>query len=170
MRDATLCMLVRGDPPRELLLGMKKARFGAGKYNGFGGKVEPSETIVEAAVRELAEEAGVRVAPGDLHPVAQLAFVFPYRREWEQLVHVYYICRWQGTPVESEEMAPAWFRVDEIPYDQMWDDDRYWLPHVLAGERIRATFVYQADNETVERFEISEWNGDRITQRDAEKG
>ena len=45
MRDATLVMLVRGDPPQELLLGMKKARFGAGKYNGFGGKVEPGETI-----------------------------------------------------------------------------------------------------------------------------
>jgi len=169
MQNATLCLLIRGHPIDEILLGMKKARFGAGKYNGFGGKVEPSETIVEAAVRELAEEAGVRVAPGDLRPVAQLAFVFPYRREWEQLVHVYYICRWQGTPVESEEMAPAWFRADEIPYDRMWDDDRYWLPHVLAGERIRATFVYQDDNETVERFELEDWKIGSVTQSDTEK-
>jgi 8-oxo-dGTP diphosphatase len=65
---------------------------------------------------------------------------------------------WCGTPVESEEMAPSWFHVDEIPYEEMWDDDRHWLPHVLAGKRIQATFTYRADNETVEGFEIKEWD------------
>jgi 8-oxo-dGTP diphosphatase len=157
MRDATLCLLFRGDPVEEVLLGKKKARFGAGKYNGFGGKVEPDETIVQAAARELAEEAGVGVAREDLLPVGHLTFLFPYRREWEQVVHVYAAYRWQGTPAESEEMVPSWFRVDEIPYDEMWDDDRYWLPHILAGKRVRATFTYRADNETVEHFEIKEW-------------
>jgi 8-oxo-dGTP diphosphatase len=137
---------------------MKKARFGMGKYNGFGGKVEPGETIPQAAARELSEEAGVTVALDDLQPVGRLTFLFPFRREWEQVVHVFCTHAWHGTPAESGEMVPAWFRVDEIPYDQMWDDDRYWLPHVLAGERVQATFVYQHDNETVERFEITEWN------------
>ena len=160
MRDATLCILVRGNPPQEILLGMKKARFGAGKYNGFGGKVEPGETIAQAAARELAEEAGLQVAPDDLQPVGHLTFLFPFRREWEQVVHVYCAHTWQGTPIESEEMAPAWFRIDEIPYDEMWDDDRHWLPHVLAGKRIRATFTYQADNETVEHLQIKEWKNE----------
>lgn len=32
-----------------VLLGMKKRGFGAGKWNGFGGKVQPGETIEEAA-------------------------------------------------------------------------------------------------------------------------
>jgi hypothetical protein len=37
----------------KLLLGFKKRGFGAGLYNGFGGKVEPGETPAQAARREL---------------------------------------------------------------------------------------------------------------------
>lgn len=44
---------------RHVLLGMKKRGFGKGKWNGFGGKVEQGETMVESAVRELKEEAGI---------------------------------------------------------------------------------------------------------------
>lgn len=36
-----------------LLLGLKKTGFGSGYYNGFGGKVEPGETIAQAAHREV---------------------------------------------------------------------------------------------------------------------
>lgn len=37
----------------KVLLGLKKKGFGQGYYNGFGGKVEPGETIVQAAEREV---------------------------------------------------------------------------------------------------------------------
>jgi len=48
-----------------ILLGRKKRGFGAGKANGFGGKVEVGETIKEAAVREMQEESGVTIDPAD---------------------------------------------------------------------------------------------------------
>lgn len=38
---------------REILLGFKKRGFGAGRWNGFGGKVENGETIEEGAKRYL---------------------------------------------------------------------------------------------------------------------
>lgn len=44
---------------QEILLGMKKRGFGVGKWNGFGGKVDPNETILDGALRELKEEAGI---------------------------------------------------------------------------------------------------------------
>ncbi len=42
-----------------VLLGMKKRGFGAGKWNGFGGKVEKGESNTQAAIRELEEESGI---------------------------------------------------------------------------------------------------------------
>ena len=60
----------------EVLLGMKKRGFGEGKWNGFGGKVEPGETILDAAVRELEEECGASVAPQELVQRALLTFIF----------------------------------------------------------------------------------------------
>ncbi len=157
MRDATLCFLVHGEPPAEVLLGFKKVRFGAGKYNGFGGKIEPGEMIAEAAVRELEEEVGIRVAVGQLQPVGRLTFVFTGRSEWNHDVYVFLARTWNGVPVEGEEMAPRWFSVRDIPFDRMWQDDVLWLPMVLAGWRVRGYFTFAEDNETLVSWRVEGW-------------
>ena len=56
MRVCTLVIINDGE---RVLLGMKKRGFGQGRWNGFGGKVAPGETIDAAASRELREEAGI---------------------------------------------------------------------------------------------------------------
>ena len=146
MLDATLVFLVRGN---EILLGYKKRGFAQGKLNGFGGKIENRETIESAAARELREECGVVVLPADLKSVAHLDFYFPARPEWNQVVHVFIAERWDGEPVETDEMRPAWFRIDAIPFNQMWADDQHWLPLVLQGKRVQAAFTFKDDNETI---------------------
>ena len=157
MRETTLCLLAEGTPPRRILLGMKKEGFGAGKITGFGGKIEPGETPAMAAIRELEEETGIRVTCEELEPVGQLQFLFPSRPGWSQLVHVFLSHRWLGTVREGREMKPVWCAVGEIPFEQMWDDATYWLPRFLGGERIRGSFVFAKDNETVAEVSISGW-------------
>jgi 8-oxo-dGTP diphosphatase len=130
-------------------LGYKKCGFGAGKIAGIGGKVEPGETIGAAACRELYEEIGVTVEEQDLHPRGSVAFRFPNRPSWDQVVYIFVVNRWRGEPQESDEMRPCWHPVDAAPFDRMWDDNRYWLPRILAGEVLTAQFTFAADNETV---------------------
>jgi len=149
VKETTLCLLIKGSPPQHVLLGFKKEGFGVGKITGFGGKVEPGEIPDVAAIRELEEETGIRVAFDDLEAVGQLYFLFPEKPAWRQLVHVFLSKRWVGIPREGREMRPAWYAVDEIPFKQMWHDGSFWLPRFLAGERIRGRFVFAADNETV---------------------
>jgi 8-oxo-dGTP diphosphatase len=149
MRARTLCLLLKGNPPREVLLGFKKIGFGAGKYAGIGGKVEASETVLSAAVRELEEEVGVKAGQNDLQYVGHLTFLFPSTPEWSQVVHVFQTTLWEGDPAESVEMKPVWFEINQLPFQQMWQDAPHWLPNILKGGQIRMRFVFESDNETV---------------------
>jgi 8-oxo-dGTP pyrophosphatase MutT (NUDIX family) len=129
------------DEARGVLLGMKKRGFGVGLWNGFGGKVEAGESVVAAAARELSEEAGIAVAERDLTRRAMLRFEWRSEEEKSDAeertppfnVSVYTATRYAGTPVESDEMKPKWFATDAVPLDAMWEDDRYWLPAILAS-------------------------------------
>jgi 8-oxo-dGTP diphosphatase len=162
MQDTTLALPLRGQPPREVLLGLKRLGFGAGKLTGIGGKVEPGEEAVHAAARELEEEVGLVARPADLHPAARLAFEFPHRPAWSTVMHVFLLWSWRGTPVSGREIEPAWYSIDSIPYAQMWSDTRHWLPRVLAGEKIQGRFVFSADNETVDTVVLEAWPRDAM--------
>jgi len=139
--------------PAEVLLGFKKAGFGAGKWVGLGGKVEPGESLAQAAAREVAEESGLVVAPADLAHLATLTFRFPSRPAWDQTADVFVTGRFSGVAAESAEVAPRWFATGALPYDRMWDDARYWLPRVLAGRRVVALVTFAADCATVAAIE-----------------
>ena len=133
----------------EVLLGRKKHGLGMGNFVGLGGKLEPGESAVDAAVREVLEEAGVVVAGSDLEPRGRLTYHFPHREAWSQESNVF-VCRsWRGVPSGSDELDPEWFALDAVPFDEMWDDARRWLPDVLAGGRVRRTFVFGEDLATV---------------------
>ena len=47
-------------------------------------------------------------------------------------------------------MKPEWFSVDSLPYDAMWQDDPYWLPLVLDGKKIKASFVMDIEDKIIE--------------------
>jgi 8-oxo-dGTP pyrophosphatase MutT (NUDIX family) len=145
LRDVTLVFLIKksGGEITDICLAMKKRGFGVGRWNGVGGKVDKAgETILEAAVRETREEIGVDIEISKLNKIAELSFNFPHNEAWNQMVHVYFVEEWLGAPTESEEMNPKWFSVKEIPYSEMWPDDIYWLPQVLSGNLIKASFQF----------------------------
>ena len=147
MQQATLGFLIREDNrKKELLLAMKKKGFGAGKWNGIGGKLDlkKDKDIFEMAKRELEEEVGI--TSKKIEKVAILNFFYPYlynpeEKEWQ--VHVFFVKKWEGRPKESEEMKPKWFKINEIPFDKMWPDDKFWLPRVLEGDKLKAKFVFK---------------------------
>jgi 8-oxo-dGTP diphosphatase len=155
MRNATICFPIRDG---KILLGCKKRGFGANKINGFGGKVGENESIIEAAIRELSEESGLNAKKEQLSKAGEIEFYFPETKakEWNQKVHVFIVEEWEGTPRESEEMTCEWFDINEVPFEKMWDTDKHWMPHVISGKKIKATFYFNEDTETTKSFNIEE--------------
>lgn len=137
---ANLCFIVKDG---RVLLIRKKRGLGAGKINGPGGKLEPGETALAAAIRETQEEIGVTPLQVEERGVLHFQFTNGY-----SLHCAVFIARdFTGEPIETVEAAPMWFEIPAIPYDEMWADDRHWLPQMLAGRRFTAWFVF--DGETM---------------------
>ncbi|MCC6050182.1 MAG: 8-oxo-dGTP diphosphatase [Thermofilum sp.] len=145
---AVLCFLLRDG---EVLLIRKKKGFGAGKINGVGGRVEPGERPEEAAVREVFEEVGVRVR--SLEPAGTLEF-YSADSEPDWLIHVFLSRDFEGEPRESEEASPRWYRLGELPFEEMWEDDRVWLRYALSGKRVEGRFWYDREYSRLLKWEL----------------
>lgn len=149
LRPSTLALFMRDG---EILLAMKKRGFGVGKWNGIGGKVQEGETVEAALVRETGEEVGAM--PIEFDHVADLYFYSHTDPGQNWKVHVYNVTDWVGEIVESEEMKPVWIAHANIPYSDMWDDDKHWLPEVLSGKKIEGHFLFDEEKK-ISEFEIS---------------
>jgi len=101
MRNATLLFLIKktGNEILEICLAMKKRGFGAGRWNGAGGKVSDGETIEEATRREALEEIGVSI--GEISKIAELSFTFPHNPAFDQNVHTYFCSQWSGEKIKA---------------------------------------------------------------------
>lgn len=148
---ATLCYPHQGS---RILLGKKKRGVGQGFWNGFGGSVKRGESIEEAAIRELYEECRLRGEVKDLKKVALLRF------HWSSgpmlYCHVYFLEKWQGEEQSTDEMEPWWFSKTELPFNEMWPDDRLWLPRVLSGETLEGDVYFESDNLTMRESNFKE--------------
>jgi 8-oxo-dGTP diphosphatase len=143
---AVLCFVRDGD---RLLLINKKTGLGAGKVNAPGGRIDPGETAHDAAVREVREE--VCVEASDLSLAGELFFQFTDGYKLHGTV--FFAAQHAGTPAETPEADPFWCAIRDIPYERMWEDDRYWLPLALAGTRFKAYFVFDGDRMLSKRVD-----------------
>ena len=135
---ATLLFVVQND---KVLLIRKQRGLGAGKINGPGGKLESAETAQACAHREVFEELCIAVTESSNQGRLRFQFIDGYSID----VQVFVTSAYEGTPTETDEAIPLWFNIDDIPYEEMWADDRIWLPRVLSGERVDGRFLFDED-------------------------
>ncbi len=132
---ATLLFVIQDS---KILLIHKKRGLGAGNINGPGGRIEPGETPAEAAIREVQEE--LCITPHAIRECGELSFQFVDGLS----IHctVFRTDGYDGTPQETDEAVPHWTEVDNIPYDRMWEDDRHWVPLMLADTPFKGRFLF----------------------------
>jgi mutator protein MutT len=143
--ETTLLFLTKDN---QILLALKKRGFGVNRYNGIGGKLEINETVEQAMIRETKEE--INVTPIKSDEVAVITFNEYFKNQPTIItMHVFISTKWNGEPVETEEMNPKWFDKNDIPFEQMWPDDKFWLPLVIEGNKIQAQFRLDKDDKII---------------------
>jgi 8-oxo-dGTP diphosphatase len=135
---ATLLFVVRDE---RILLIRKKRGLGAGKINGPGGKIDAGESPLVAAIREVQEEIGV--TPERVEQRGEILFQFTDGLALQGFVFLARDCT--GSPCETDEATPLWTPVDHIPYSQMWADDVYWMPILLAEGKFSGRALFDGD-------------------------
>jgi len=125
-----------------ILLIDKKTGLGAGKVNGPGGRIDPGETALQGAIREVREE--LCVTPTGVREAGELSFQFV--DGYALHGSVFTATGYQGELCETVEAAPRWTPLESIPYERMWADDALWLPLLLRGQRFRGYFIFDGDS------------------------
>lgn len=124
-----------------ILLIFKKRGLGAGKINGPGGRVEPGETTLDCALREVREELCINALGVTLRGALSFQFMDGYAMQGS----VFTADDYRGAPTETGEARPLWFPLAAIPYHRMWPDDRLWMPLMLAGKNFRGRFTFDGE-------------------------
>lgn len=145
----TVCYIIDG----KKLLMIKRAEglFGAGKWSGLGGKIEAGESKEQACVREVYEESGLHV--DDLKYHGSLGFMFENTEE-SIVAFVFSTMSFKGVLAESPEGVLRWIGFDEIPYNEMWDDSRYWLPLLIDGKDFNGEFQFDREVSKVLDYKL----------------
>lgn len=136
--DAVLLFVIQNG---NALLIRKKRGLGAGKINAPGGRMEPGETPEQAALRETREEVCVEASA----PRRRGRLRFQFTDGYALACHVMSSDSCVGEPRETDEAIPQWSPLDALPYDEMWADDRLWLPLMLAGRPFRGRFIFDGE-------------------------
>lgn len=100
-----------------------------------GGRIEPGEAAVDAVVREVREETGLQVRPGDLAYVLET-----FNRELNyQFLYLVFPAQVEGGALRAPEadeftVDARWVPVDEIPRYMTWPVYRDTLLQYLGGD------------------------------------
>ena len=110
LRGDTVLLIRRGTPPRQ------------GEWSLPGGRIEPGERAVDAALRELREETGVEAEITGLIDVVDGLFPEAGRH----FVLIDYAARWlSGEPVAGDDAAEARFlALDQVETLVDWSETR----------------------------------------------
>ena len=150
MITATICEIIKNG--RLLLQRKTEGRFGEGKWNGPGGKIKPGETPSEGVIREVKEETGLKI----LNPVllGKIDFYFGKKPQPDWITYIFRVTDFTGEIIPNDEGELNWFDIKDIPYEDMWEDDIHWLPHLLEGKKIMGTFWFDERGNRLIKHEL----------------
>jgi len=143
---AILCILRNKD---KILLLQRAKQPHYMKYIPIGGKLEPFETPVEAAKREVKEECGVDLA--NLKFCGVMVETSPVDFNWVNFIYTAEVDFFEPPP--CNEGTLKWVKISDLSNISTPTTDRYIYHYVLKGKPFMFNAIY---NEKIELLELHE--------------
>jgi len=134
---------------------------GKKKWNGLGGKLEPGETMAEAAVREFQEESDCTTVPAQWRRLGELYFPnfkADKNEDWWVTVFVTDLSGEQVAQIPLDDPLRPEGSLHFVPLSRvdcldLWEGDRLFLPFVFERKPFQGTLFYR-DGKCI-RHELS---------------
>jgi 8-oxo-dGTP pyrophosphatase MutT (NUDIX family) len=147
---ATLCHIIKGD---RILLKRAARGISKGKWNAPGGKLTDTETPLDNVRREVLEETRLKVRNMIYHGIME--YFMWGKKTLHTRAYLFSTHSFQGKYGSTAEGRLRWFNRHNLPFDQMWPDDEYWIHLALMGSRFNGKFYFDNTNAKVLRYSIT---------------
>ncbi|NTU73874.1 NUDIX domain-containing protein [Candidatus Roizmanbacteria bacterium] len=157
VQTSVTCFLYHGD---EYLFVHRRAgkMIDPNKLNGVGGRVEPGENYLEAAIRETEEETGYQVAPEDIEFCGMVKLEGGYQENW---VMAFFKMKVDSMKVpvgmKTDEGTFMWLTKEEVLNNEieLVDDLHYCFTDVVEGKEIFFMNAQVNAKEKIEKMSVS---------------
>ena len=143
MKETTLCYLENGDRYLMMLRNKKENDPNKDKWIGVGGKLNPGETPVQCAHREIFEETGISTE--NLKYAGRVYFVSDV---WEnELMHLFVAHSDDDKVSCCNEGTLKWIKKEDILSLNLWEGDKVFLNRLLNENKdfFEITLTYSGE-------------------------
>lgn len=143
------------------LLRNKNKKVDPGRLNGIGGKVEPGENYLDAAIRETEEETGYKVTRDDIALAAVARLEGGYDEDW---VMCFFKIKIHDKKIplgnETNDGTLMWINKDEVlkTKHELVDDIKYSFEEIVKGDKLLFINAQLDENQKVAKTSISTLN------------
>jgi len=137
---ASLCYVKRAGKTLMMHRIRREGDMHRGKWNGLGGKMMEGETPEECVIREVYEEAGIKI----INPRLRGILTFPeFNKGVNWYAFVFTAGEFSGEPVgECDEGVLEWISDPEVTALNLWEGDKYFLRWIEDERFFSGKFCY----------------------------
>lgn len=133
-------------------------RVDSGRLNGIGGKLEPGEDFLTAAIRETEEETGFVVAKEDIKLAGVVRMQGGYSEDWMMCFFKIAVATKEVPKgMDNPEGKLLWLPKDKVLNSdyELVDDLHYCFTDITAGKIPFFADALMNNNETVKNWNVS---------------
>jgi ADP-ribose pyrophosphatase YjhB (NUDIX family) len=150
-KELTICHMIKNGT---ILLIKEETGVNKGKWNAPSGEVAAGEKPEKSAIRNVFQQTGLYVNKALHHGTIRL--FLNGKVEYSYKLHVFSSKVFTGNVKPNVAGETRWFNASEIPFYEMWADDKYWMNLILQGKKFDADFFFDEKNENIVKYQIRE--------------